>query len=78
MHEDDKDIDCSDIPEVTDFSNWRKNPFAGRFKNGYTVIVEHKGYNEIRNYDFAKIPRPNDGLPIPFEVKIEKKEDILT
>ncbi|MCL2109091.1 MAG: hypothetical protein FWH20_07080 [Oscillospiraceae bacterium] len=45
MHE--QDIDFSDIPEITDFSKAVKNPFAGKFKNGYTIIAEHKDYNEI-------------------------------
>ena len=36
-----------DIPKITDFSKGRKNPFAGRFKNGYTITIEHKDYNEI-------------------------------
>ena len=30
-----------------DFSNAIKNPHAGMFKDGYTVIVEHKGYDEV-------------------------------
>jgi len=47
MHEHDEDIDFSDIPEITDFSKGRKNPFAGQFKNGYTIIVEHEDYNEV-------------------------------
>ena len=68
MYED--DIDFSDIPEITDFSRWRKNPFAGRFKDGYTVIVEREGYNEIRKYDFTKIPYPSKGSPTPVEVEI--------
>ena len=42
-----ENIDLSDIPEITDFSKGRKNPFAGKFKNGYTIIVEHKEYDEI-------------------------------
>jgi hypothetical protein len=40
-------IDYSDIPEITDAFKGRKNPFAGKFKNGYTIIVEHKDYDEI-------------------------------
>ena len=47
MHIDDRDIDLSDIPEITDFSKGRKNPFAGMFKNGYTITVEHKDFDEI-------------------------------
>ena len=37
----------SDIPEITDISKAVKNPFAGRFKGGYTIIVEHKDYDEV-------------------------------
>ena len=47
MCEQDKHIDLSDIPEITDFSKGRKNPFAGTFKDGYTIIVEHKDFDEI-------------------------------
>ena len=70
----DEGIDLSDIPEITDISKWRRNPeLAQRLKNGYTIIVEREGYNEIRKYDFSKIPKPSRGLPIPFEVTIEKR-----
>ena len=71
MYED--DIDLSDIPEITDFRKGRKNPFAGRFKDGYTVIVEREGYNEVRKYDFTKIPYPSKGSPIPVNVEIVKR-----
>ena len=37
----DEDIDIDDIPEITDFSNAIKNPFADKLKNGYKVIVHH-------------------------------------
>ena len=47
MCEHDKNIDLSDIPEITDFSKGRKNPFAGKFKDGYTIIVEHNDFDEI-------------------------------
>jgi len=30
-----------------DFSNAVRNPHAGKFKEGYTIIVEHKDYDEI-------------------------------
>ena len=43
----DNDINYDDIPKITDFSKGRKNPFAGRFKKGYTIIVEHKDFNEV-------------------------------
>jgi len=29
-----------------DFSNAVKNPHAGMFKDGYTIVVEHKDYDE--------------------------------
>ena len=44
---DEEGIKFDDIPEITDFSNWRKNPFAGQFKNGFTVVIERERYNEI-------------------------------
>jgi len=44
---DDEDINYEDIPKITDFTKGRKNPFAGRFKDGYTIIVEHKDHDEI-------------------------------
>jgi cell fate regulator YaaT (PSP1 superfamily) len=47
MYNERENIDFSDIPEITDFSKARRNPFAGQFKDGYTVIVEHKDYDEI-------------------------------
>jgi len=30
-----------------DFSNAVKNPHTGKFKNGYTITIEHKDYDEI-------------------------------
>ena len=47
MIENDNNIDFSDIPEIKDLSKAIKNPYAGRFANGYTVIVEHEDFNEI-------------------------------
>jgi len=72
--DEDNFIDYSDIPKVSNFSNPRKNPYAASRKNGYTVIIEREGYNEVRKYDFTKIPKPsNGGDPIPVEVTIEKR-----
>ena len=35
-------IDTSDIPEITDFSNARKNPYAKRInENGYSIIIHY-------------------------------------
>ena len=47
MTENNSNIDFSDIPEIKDLSKAIKNPYAGRFTNGYTVIVEHEDCNEI-------------------------------
>ena len=54
------DIDYSDIPEITDFSKGRKNPFAGKFKNGYTIIVEHKDYDEVITVTKTRRDKSND------------------
>ena len=67
-------VNFDDIPEVADFSKARRNPsIALRRKKGYTIIIEHEGYNEVREYDFAKIPKPSKGMPIPHEVSIVKR-----
>jgi len=42
-----EEINYDDIPKITDFSKGRRNPFAGKFKDGYTIIVEHKDHDEI-------------------------------
>jgi len=47
MRKHDENIDLSDIPEITDFSKGRKNPFAGQFKHGYTITIEHEDFDEI-------------------------------
>ena len=44
---DEEGINYDEIPEITDFSKAIKNPFAGKFKDGYTIIAEHKDYDEI-------------------------------
>ena len=43
----DEEINYDDIPKITDFTKGRKNPFAGRFKDGYTIIIEHTDHDEI-------------------------------
>jgi len=53
----DENINYDDIPEITDFSNARKNPFAGRFADGYTIIVEHDDYNEIITVNKKREPK---------------------
>ena len=50
-------INYDDIPKITDFSKGRKNPFAGRFKDGYTIIVEHKDHDEIIKVSKTKISK---------------------
>jgi hypothetical protein len=73
--DEDSMIDYSDIPKVSNFTNVRKNPYAARRKDGYTVIIEREGYNEVRKYDFTIIPKPPNGSdPIPVKVTIEKRE----
>jgi len=72
---DDEGINYDDIPEITDFTNWKRKPeIAERIKDGYTIIIEYDGYIEIRKYDFTKIPRTPKGDRIPYEVVIEKRE----
>jgi len=40
MRKDDIPIDLSDIPEITDFSGVRKNPYAEKLrKNGYSIVI---------------------------------------
>jgi len=43
------DINYDDIPELTkeDFARGQKNPFAGKLKNGYTIVIEHADCDEI-------------------------------
>ena len=43
------DINFDDIPELTeeDFARGKRNPFAGKFRDGYTIIVEHADHDEI-------------------------------
>ena len=50
---DEEGINYDDIPEITDFTKWRKNPFVGKFiKNGkFIAEIEHGGYNEIAEFD---------------------------
>jgi len=30
-----------------DFSNAIENPHAGKLKNGYTIVINHKDYDEV-------------------------------
>ena len=59
---DGEEIDVSDIPEITDFSKWRKNPFAGRFRNGYIIIEEHEDFNEV--ITVSKTRQDKNGNPL--------------
>jgi hypothetical protein len=38
---DDRDIDFSDIPEITDLSGFVRHPLAGKFKGKYNVLVHY-------------------------------------
>ena len=40
-----------------DFSNAIRNPHAGKLKNGYTIIVAHKEYDEIITVTKSKKPK---------------------
>ena len=40
-----------------DFSNAVRNPHAGKFKNGYTIIIEHKDYDEVITIKKTKKPK---------------------
>jgi len=53
----DTTINYDDIPKITDFSKGRKNPFAGKFKDGYTIIVEHENYDEIIEVKKARVEK---------------------
>jgi len=42
MRIEDKAIDYSDIPEITDFSTARRNPYAEKIKKyGYTIQIHY-------------------------------------
>jgi len=44
-----------------DFSNAIKNPHAGKFKDGYTIVVSHQDYDEVITVKKEKKPkRGND------------------
>jgi len=55
----DNDINYDDIPELTkeDFTRGKKNPFAGMFKDGYTIVIEHNDYDEVINVSKKKQPK---------------------
>ena len=47
-------VDVDDMPEITDFSKGRKNPFAEKIKKeGYTITyTEHYSPEDVANSDF--------------------------
>jgi len=50
-----------------DFSNAVRNPHAGKFKDGYTIIVEHKDYNEVITVTKSRKPKDENcdaGVPV--------------
>ena len=50
----DMPIDLSDIPEITDFSKARKNPYAEKLrKHGYSIIIN------VSPEDIANMTRIN-------------------
>ena len=44
---DSRDIDFSDIPEVTDFSSARKNPYFERIKKYGFSVTEHYTADDV-------------------------------
>ena len=40
-----------------DFSNAIKNPHAGKFKDGYTIVVSHQDYDEVITVKKEKKPK---------------------
>jgi len=40
-----------------DFSGAVKNPHAGKFKDGYTIVVSHQDYDEIITIKKEKKPK---------------------
>jgi len=57
----DKTIDYSDIPEITDFSSARKNPYAEKIKKyGYTLRI-HYSPDDVANMNTRAIEKI-DGL----------------
>jgi len=44
-----------------DFSNAVRNPHAGKFKDGYTIIVEHKDYDEVITVTKSRKPKEENG-----------------
>jgi len=52
-------INFDDIPELTkeDFTRGVKNPFAGKLKDGYTIIINHADHEEIIKVSKKRRPK---------------------
>jgi hypothetical protein len=48
-----------------DFSNAVRNPHAGKFRNGYTIVIEHKDYDEVITVTKTKRPKDENGATSP-------------
>ena len=49
-----KAIDTSDIPEITDFTNARPNPYAEKIrKHGYSIIIHYSPEDVAKMTQFA-------------------------
>ena len=53
-----------------DFSNAIKNPHAGKLKDGYTIIVEHKDYDEIITVKKTKKPKDENGSDVTVSASV--------
>lgn len=51
-----------------DFSNAIKNPHAGKLKDGYTIIVEHKDCDEIITITKSKKLKDEKSSVVAIEV----------
>jgi len=47
VYREDFATDVGDIPEITNYPKTSKRPPPGKMKDGYTIVVEHKDYDEI-------------------------------
>jgi len=45
-----------------DFSNAVKNPHAGKFKEGYTIVVSHQDYDEVITVKKEKKPNRSNNI----------------
>ena len=57
MYRDNAAIDYSDIPEITDFSKARKNPYAEKIrKHGYSITIRYSP-EDVAKMDECSIER---------------------